>query len=78
MCAARSLRDVLQYVVPLTQTALALTTESRRPESKLMKLEATKSATVPRSSHYQKPPPVPPRKDAQHKVLCFNKINKLK
>ncbi|XP_048488841.1 E3 ubiquitin-protein ligase MYCBP2 [Plutella xylostella] len=69
LCISRSLRDVLQYVVPLTQTSILLR-ESRRPDSKvLVKTEGSKSATVPRTSH-PKPPPVPPRacnKDGQQK-----------
>ncbi|CAB3259025.1 unnamed protein product [Arctia plantaginis] len=60
MCSSRSLRDVLQYVVPVTQNFI-MTNENRRPESKVNKDVPTKSATVPRSSHMQRPPPVPPR-----------------
>ncbi|XP_052752649.1 E3 ubiquitin-protein ligase MYCBP2 isoform X3 [Galleria mellonella] len=67
MCSSRSLRDVLQYVVPVTQNHIMLN-ENRRPDSKVLKEIPSKSATVPRSSHAQKPPPIPPRahhKDAQ-------------
>ncbi|XP_059059876.1 E3 ubiquitin-protein ligase MYCBP2 [Achroia grisella] len=67
MCASRSLRDVLQYVLPITQNHMTLS-ENRRPDSKVLKEMPSKSATVPRSSHAQKPPPIPPRthrKDAQ-------------
>ncbi|CAH0578389.1 unnamed protein product [Chrysodeixis includens] len=61
MCASRSLRDVLQYVVPVTQSYIN-SNENRRPESKqVIKEVPSKSATVPRSSHAQKPPPIPPR-----------------
>lgn len=87
MCASRSLRDVLQYVVPVTQSYIN-THENRRPDSKVWKTTElllmsikcnrkgihffllieqilkdvpSKSATVPRSSHAQKPPPIPPR-----------------
>ncbi|GBP01570.1 hypothetical protein EVAR_72505_1, partial [Eumeta japonica] len=77
MCASRSLRDVLQYVVPLTQISL-LSTENRRPDSKILKSEVpTKSATVPRASHAQRPPPVPPRannRDSQPKASSVIKI----
>ncbi|XP_041987793.1 E3 ubiquitin-protein ligase highwire [Aricia agestis] len=60
LCISQSLRDVLQYVVPLTQSRTS-TTEPRRPDSKVPKDVPSKSATVPRASHAQKPPPVPPR-----------------
>lgn len=61
MCASKSLRDVLQYIVPVTQNSL-MAIESRRSENKIIKeMPSLKSATVPRSSHVQKPPPVPPR-----------------
>ncbi|KAL0852359.1 hypothetical protein ABMA28_000560 [Loxostege sticticalis] len=63
LCASRSLRDVLQYIVPVTQSAV---NDYRRPDSKVLKDVPSKSATVPRSS--QKPPPIPPRangKEAQ-------------
>ncbi|KAJ8737325.1 hypothetical protein PYW07_000596 [Mythimna separata] len=60
MCASRSLRDVLQYVVPVTQSYINAN-ENRRPDSKVLKEVPSKSATVPRSSHAQKPPPIPPR-----------------
>lgn len=49
-----------------------MTAESRRPDSKVLKSEVpAKSATVPRASHAQKPPPVPPRacnRDSAQKV----------
>ncbi|XP_069365103.1 E3 ubiquitin-protein ligase MYCBP2 isoform X3 [Maniola hyperantus] len=65
MCQSQSLRDVLQYVVPLTQSHASLQ-EVRRSEAKTTKDVPCKSATVPRSSHVQKPPPIPPRaKDSQ-------------
>lgn len=70
MCASRSLRDVLQYVVPLTQSSI-IVNEGRRRDSKVVKNETpVKSATVPRASH-QRPPPVPPRihRDNQQKVF---------
>ncbi|RVE51528.1 hypothetical protein evm_003798 [Chilo suppressalis] len=63
MCASRSLRDVLQFIVPVTQSAM---NEYKKPESKITKEVPSKSATVPRSSN--KPPPIPPRsnnKEAQ-------------
>ncbi|CAH2103304.1 unnamed protein product [Euphydryas editha] len=64
MCLSQSLRDVLQYIVPLTQSQTELQ-ESRRSDVKIKEIPC-KSATVPRSSHTQKPPPVPPRaKDTQ-------------
>lgn len=34
LCASRSLRDVLQYIVPVTQSCISLA-ETRRPESKV-------------------------------------------
>ncbi|XP_064076475.1 E3 ubiquitin-protein ligase MYCBP2 [Vanessa tameamea] len=64
MCLSQSLRDVLQYIVPLTQSQTSRQ-DSRRSEVKNKDIPC-KSATVPRSSHAQKPPPVPPRaKDSQ-------------
>ncbi|XP_028043251.1 E3 ubiquitin-protein ligase MYCBP2 isoform X2 [Bombyx mandarina] len=61
MCVSRSLRDVLQYIVPVTQNYL-ITHENKRPDSKVVVKEMPlKSATVPRSSYAQKPPPIPPR-----------------
>ncbi|XP_050560251.1 E3 ubiquitin-protein ligase MYCBP2 isoform X7 [Spodoptera frugiperda] len=72
MCASRSLRDVLQYVVPVTQSYINAN-ENRRPDSKarpnfkkiIIKEIPAKSATVPRSSHAQKPPPIPPRANSR-------------
>ncbi|XP_037299798.1 E3 ubiquitin-protein ligase highwire-like isoform X4 [Manduca sexta] len=62
MCSSRSLRDVLQYIVPVTQNAINVN-ENKRQDSKIIIIKEvpSKSATVPRASHSQKPPPVPPR-----------------
>ncbi|XP_063374022.1 E3 ubiquitin-protein ligase MYCBP2 [Cydia amplana] len=66
LCGSRSLRDVLQYIVPVTQSCVSLN-EPRRPETKVVKEVPSKSATVPRSSHAQKPPPIPPRNSHANK-----------
>ncbi|XP_045784545.1 E3 ubiquitin-protein ligase MYCBP2 [Maniola jurtina] len=66
MCQSQSLRDVLQYIVPMTQNYTSQQ-EARRSDSKTMKDVPCKSATVPRSSHAPKPPPVPPRAKDSHK-----------
>nr|XP_049693135.1 E3 ubiquitin-protein ligase MYCBP2 isoform X3 [Helicoverpa armigera] len=52
LCASRCLRDLLHHVVPLTPPT---------PDAKVIKEVPSKSATVPRASHSQKPPPIPPR-----------------
>lgn len=36
MCVSRSLRDVLQYIVPVTQNYL-ITHENKRPDSKVVR-----------------------------------------
>ncbi|XP_047524361.1 E3 ubiquitin-protein ligase MYCBP2 isoform X3 [Pieris napi] len=62
MCGFRSIRDVLQYIVPVTQSCIML--NEMRKESRVVKEVPSKSATVPRSAHSQhspKPPPIPPR-----------------
>ncbi|XP_052746829.1 E3 ubiquitin-protein ligase highwire isoform X2 [Bicyclus anynana] len=64
MCLSQNLRDVLQYIVPLTHSHTKLQ-EMRRSEAKSI---PCKSATVPRSSHASKPPPVPPRARDSQKI----------
>ncbi|XP_038216347.1 E3 ubiquitin-protein ligase highwire [Zerene cesonia] len=71
MCGFRSLRDVLQYIVPVTQSCIMLN-EMRKLESKVVKEVPSKSATVPRSAHSQhspKPPPIPPRANRDARQL---------
>ncbi|XP_061382096.1 E3 ubiquitin-protein ligase MYCBP2 isoform X5 [Danaus plexippus] len=74
MCLSQSLRDVLQYIVPLTHSQNG-TTDTRRIDNKMIKDVPCKSATVPRSSHAQKPPPIPPR--AKDRVNDNEKSNYL-
>lgn len=72
LCLSRSLRDVLQYVVPLTQSTILLQ-EVNQPENRMYARPdvPTKSATVPRSTRTQKPPPIPPRAGSRDRKVFY-------